>query len=78
MKIDAVVMREINMPLVEPFQTSFGTTTDRRILLIEIHAEGYVGWGECVAGEHPYFSEESIETAWSVIASELGPPIDRG
>ena len=78
MKIDAIVMREINMPLVEPFQTSFGTTTDRRILLIEIHAEGYTGWGECVAGEHPYFSEESIETAWSVIGSELAPLLTDG
>ena len=73
MKIDAIVMREINMPLVAPFQTSFGTTTDRRILLIEIHAEGYVGWGECVAGEHPYFSEETIDTAWTIISSELAP-----
>ena len=78
MKIDAVVMREINMPLVEPFQTSFGTTTDRRILLIEIQAEGYTGWGECVAGEHPYFSEETVETAWSVISSELAPLLTQG
>ena len=73
MKIDAVVMREINMPLVSPFQTSFGTTTDRRILLIELRAEGVTGWGECVAGEHPYFSEETIDSAWAVIESELAP-----
>ncbi len=73
MKIDAIVMREINMPLVSPFQTSFGTTTDRRILLIEIRAEGFTGWGECVAGEHPYFSEETIDSAWAVIESELAP-----
>ena len=78
MKIDAIVMREINMPLVEPFQTSFGTTTDRRILLVEIHAEGFTGWGECVAGEHPYFSEETIETAWSVIGTELVPLLTNG
>ena len=61
------------MPLVSPFQTSFGTTTDRRILLIEIRAEGFTGWGECVAGEHPYFSEETIDSAWAVIESELAP-----
>jgi O-succinylbenzoate synthase len=78
MKIDAIVMREIRMPLVEPFQTSFGTTTDRRILLIEIHAEGFTGWGECVAGEHPYFSEESIDSAWAVIESELAPMLTAG
>ena len=73
MKIDAVILREINMPLVAPFQTSFGTTTDRRILLVEVQAEGFIGWGECVAGEHPYFSEETIDTAWITIANELAP-----
>jgi O-succinylbenzoate synthase len=73
MRIDAIVLREIRMPLVEPFVTSFGKTTDRRVLLAEIHAEGLVGWGECVAGEHPYFSAESIDTAWVVLLEELGP-----
>jgi O-succinylbenzoate synthase len=73
MKIDGIIMRELNMPLVAPFQTSFGTTTDRRILLVEVHGEGYTGWGECVAGEHPYFSEETVDTAWGIIASELAP-----
>jgi O-succinylbenzoate synthase len=73
MRIDAIVLREIRMPLVEPFVTSFGETTDRRVLLAEIHAEGLVGWGECVAGEHPYFSPESIDTAWVVLLQELAP-----
>ncbi len=73
MKIDAITLREINMPLVAPFQTSFGTTTDRRILLIEVRAEGFTGWGECVAGEHPYFSEETVDTAWTIISTELAP-----
>jgi O-succinylbenzoate synthase len=73
MRIDAILLREIRMPLVEPFQTSFGTTTDRRVLLVEVHAEGLTGWGECVAGEHPYYSEESIDTAWVVLLGELAP-----
>ena len=73
MRIDAIVLREIRMPLVEPFVTSFGKTTDRRVLLAEVRAEGLVGWGECVAGEHPYFSPESIDTAWVVLMQELGP-----
>lgn len=71
MRIDAVVLREIRMPLLEPFVTSFGATRDRRVLLVEVHAEGLVGWGECVAGEHPYFSAESIDTAWLVMLQEL-------
>jgi O-succinylbenzoate synthase len=83
MRIDSIVLREIRMPLVEPFVTSFGETRDRRMLLAEIHAEGLVGWGECVAGEHPYFSSESIDTAWVVLMQELAPmlassPVEHG
>jgi o-succinylbenzoate synthase len=73
MRIDAIVLRELRMPLVEPFVTSFGETRNRRVLLAEVHAEGLVGWGECVAGEHPYFSEESIDSAWVVLLHELAP-----
>ncbi len=73
MRIDAILLRELRLPLVKPFQTSFGTTTERRILLVELRGEGLVGWGECVAGEHPFFSDETIDTAWLVIQSELGP-----
>ncbi len=73
MKIDAILLREVRLPLVKPFETSFGVTRDRRILLVELKAEGATGWGECVAGEHPYFSEESIDSAWLVAVQELGP-----
>jgi O-succinylbenzoate synthase len=71
--IDAVHLREINMPLAFPFETSFGLTTTRRILLVEIESDGLTAWGECVAGEHPYYSEESIDTAWMVSETELAP-----
>jgi O-succinylbenzoate synthase len=71
--IDAVHLREINMPLAFPFETSFGLTTTRRILLVEIESDGLTAWGECVAGEHPYFSDESIDTAWMVTETELAP-----
>ena len=75
MRIDAIFLRELRLPLVQPFQTSFGTTTERRILLVELRGEGLSGWGECVAGEHPYFSDETIDTAWYVIQQELGPAL---
>jgi O-succinylbenzoate synthase len=71
--IDAIHLREINMPLAHPFETSFGMTTSRRILLIELECEGLTSWGECVAGEHPYFSDETIDTAWIITEAELGP-----
>lgn len=73
LNIDAIHMREINMPLAYPFETSFGLTTGRRILLIEIESEGLTAWGECVAGEHPYFSDEMIDTAWIITETELAP-----
>ncbi|HEY1502412.1 MAG TPA: o-succinylbenzoate synthase [Acidobacteriaceae bacterium] len=73
MRIDAIFLRELRLPLVKPFQTSFGTTTDRRILLVELRGEGLSGWGECVAGEHPFFSDETVDTAWLVIQQELAP-----
>jgi len=73
MKIDAIILRELHLPLVRPFETSFGVTRDRRIVLAEVRSEGLTGWGECTAGEHPYFSAESTESAWQVIVNELGP-----
>ena len=75
MRIDAIFLHELHIPLVQPFVTSFGATTQRRVLLVELKAEGLTGWGECVAGEHPYFSEESIDTAWQVILQELAPAL---
>jgi O-succinylbenzoate synthase len=73
MKIDAILLRELHLPLMRPFETSFGVTRERRILLAEIKSEGLTGWGECTAGEHPYYSEESTDSAWQVIVDELGP-----
>lgn len=73
MKIDAIILREIQMPLLRPFETSFGVTRNRRIVLAEIHSDGFVGWGECTAGERPTFSSESTDTAWIVLVQELAP-----
>jgi o-succinylbenzoate synthase len=73
MRIDAIILRELHMPLVRPFETSFGVTRERRVLLAEVQSEGLTGWGECTANERPFFSGESTDTAWQVMAQELGP-----
>ena len=73
MRIDAIILRELHMPLVRPFETSFGVTRNRRIVLAEVQSEGLTGWGECTAGERPFFSGESTDTAWQVMVNELGP-----
>jgi o-succinylbenzoate synthase len=75
MKVDAITLREIRMPLVHFFETSFSRTYERRILLVTLHAQGLDVWGECVAGEHPYYNEESVDTAWYAITTELGPAL---
>jgi O-succinylbenzoate synthase len=75
MKIEAITIREIQMPLVHFFETSFGRTTSRRILLITAHCDGLNGWAECVAGENPYYSDEWVETAWATTRDYLAPAL---
>ena len=75
MKVEAITLREIRMPLVHFFETSFGRTTERRILLLTVHTDGPEGWGECVAGEDPFYSEESIDTAWYATERYLAPAL---
>jgi O-succinylbenzoate synthase len=75
MRIEAITLREIRMPLVHFFETSFGRTTERRIVLVTVHCEGVDGWGECTAGEHPFYSEESTDTAWYVLRQYLAPAL---
>ena len=75
MKIESITVREIQMPLVHFFETSFGRTTGRRIVLVTVQGEGLTAWGECVAGEHPHYCEESVETAWYAITKELAPAL---
>jgi O-succinylbenzoate synthase len=75
MKIEAFTIREIQMPLVHFFETSFGRPTGRRILLVTAHCEGINGWAECVAGENPFYSPEWIETAWPTMIEYFVPAL---
>jgi O-succinylbenzoate synthase len=75
MKIEAITLREIQMPLVHFFETSFGRTYSRRILLLTAHCDGVNGWGECVAGEDPFYSSEWTESAWPTITRYLAPAV---
>src|SRR6266704_2910412 len=75
MKLEAITLREIQMPLVHFFETSFGRVYSRRILLLTAHCDGVDGWSECVAGEDPFYSSEWIETAWPVIQHYLAPAV---
>ncbi len=71
MKVEKIELHHIEMPLVHPFRTSFGVETIRPCILVEVHSEGLVGWGECVAGHAPFYSEETVETAWHILRDYL-------
>lgn len=73
MKVDRIILREIGMPLVAPFETSFGRTANRRIVLVQADADGVSGWGESVAGEGPFYAPETVETAWYILRDFLWP-----
>ncbi len=73
MKIEAITLREVQMPLVHFFETSFGRIYSRRILLVCVEGDGLRGWGECVAGEDPFYSSEWIDSAWPTITRYLAP-----
>ena len=73
MRIREITVREIRMKLVTPFETSMDRTDVRRFLLVQADVDGVVGWGECVAGETPYYSPETSETAWHILRDFLWP-----
>ena len=75
MKINEITLREVPMKLVTPFETSMDRTESRRVLLVETIVDGVTGWGECVAGEDPYYSPETTDTAWLVLRDYLWPLI---
>jgi O-succinylbenzoate synthase len=61
------------MQLLAPFETSMDRVTHRRIILVEVNVDGTMGWGECTAGEAPFYSPEDTETAWHVMNDFLWP-----
>ena len=75
MRIELITLRELQLKLVAPFQTSMETTTVRRVLLVEVVVDGVTGWGECVAGETPSYSPETTDTAWHVVRDYLWPAL---
>jgi o-succinylbenzoate synthase len=73
MRIRKITLREIHLKLLSPFQTSFGTSELRRILLLEADVDGVAAWGESTAGENPYYCYETVETAWLILRDYLWP-----
>jgi o-succinylbenzoate synthase len=77
MRLKKLTLREIHLPLLAPFQTSFGISDLRRILLLELDTGDATGWGECVAGEDPFYSYETVETAWHILRDHIWPMLKK-
>jgi o-succinylbenzoate synthase len=75
MKIESITLHHVSMPLVAPFETSFGRETDRQCILITLQAEGWTGYGECVATYNPGYSYETTGTASHVLKDFIAPLI---
>jgi O-succinylbenzoate synthase len=75
MKIEAITLREIHMCLKSPFETSFGTVQDRHVLLVDVVADGAIGWGEVTALETPGYNSETTDTAWYMISDFIAPAL---
>src|SRR5436190_18342825 len=76
LRLDRIVLREIRLALKEPFRISSGIVSERRVYLLELYdADGTSTWAECVAGEQPNYSPETIDTAWFAIHEWLAPRV---
>jgi O-succinylbenzoate synthase len=73
--VEVIELRELALPLVRPFRTSFGEERDKRAILVRADGAGLHGWGECVASPEPRYSEEWLEGAWMVLRDHLCPAL---
>lgn len=73
--IERIVVLQIRMPLVHFFETSFGRTHARDIVLLEAVSDGVSGWGEVTAGENPFYNEEWIASIWPLVVNYAAPRI---
>jgi O-succinylbenzoate synthase len=75
--LERVQLREIQLPLKAPFETSFGRVARRRILLVKVFdRSGMAGYGECVAAEGPFYNHETIDTAWLMTTKYIVPLLE--
>jgi o-succinylbenzoate synthase len=73
MKIDSIILHHLSMPLVSPFETSFGRETTRQCVIVEIRSAGLIGWGECVASHDPGYSYETVGTSMHILNDFIAP-----
>ena len=75
MRIDKIELRHLELPLVHPFETSFGREEVRQTILVAVYSEGLTGWGESATSAGPWYEYETVETCWHVLREFLGPQV---
>lgn len=75
MRLTHIHLHHIRLPYVHPFETSFGRELAREAILVAVESDGLLGWGECVAGIGPWYSYETVGTAWHVLIDFLAPAL---
>jgi len=75
MKIESIVIHEVKLDLKHFFETSFARITYEHFLLLQVTVDGVTGWSECVAGEAPAYSSETVKTALHVIEDFIAPRV---
>ncbi len=73
MRIEQIEIRHVALPLVHPFETSFGREEERQTILVAVRSEGLIGWGEAATSVGPWYEYETVETCWHVLRDFLGP-----
>ncbi len=76
-ELDRIVLRHLKMPLVHFFQTSFGRTYERDIIIVEVQSGDLTGWGEVTCGENPFYNEEWTNSAWLILKNYVAPRVLR-
>jgi O-succinylbenzoate synthase len=75
MRIDRIEMRHVKLVLIAPFVTSMGVEYDEEHIIVRVDAEGVTGWGESVAEGTPFYSYETVQTAWHILRDFLIPSV---
>src|SRR5437870_5009624 len=75
--IKQIEMRELRMRLLHPFETSFGSTQDRHVIVVKVRDGKEAGWGVVTAAEGPFYSFVTWETAWPLLRDVISPRVAR-
>lgn len=75
MRIEQVEIRHVSLPLIHPFETSFGREEVRETILVAVNSGGLTGWGEAATSAGPWYEYETVETCWHVLSEFLGPRV---